>query len=154
MPCQFNLHWEPLKEQFTQEKSSAIIKGPCTLSTKFAKTFTLTHLQLFLLLWNLTEDVWHPGSLGTDVVEHYVFLSKNYDGPHDSGTIVCRSNTIACVNKFITLLPCLRLYPYSFSKDILGFLMTTESQDLGLTFHPKERDVIYQSIYPELYIDQ
>ncbi len=25
------------------------------------------------------------------------------------------------------------LYLYSFSKDILGFLMTTESQDLGLT---------------------
>ncbi len=30
------------------------------------------------------------------------------------------------------------LYPYSFSKDILGFLMTTESQDLGLTSHPKD----------------
>ncbi len=29
------------------------------------------------------------------------------------------------------------LHPYSFSKDILGFLMTTESQDLGLTSHPK-----------------
>ncbi len=28
--------------------------------------------------------------------------------------------------------------PYSFSKDILGFLMTTESQDLGLTSHPKD----------------
>ncbi len=28
---------------------------------------------------------------------------------------------------------CRGLYPYSFSKDILGFLMTTESQDLGLT---------------------
>ncbi len=28
--------------------------------------------------------------------------------------------------------------PYSFSKDILGFLMTTESQDLGLTTHPKD----------------
>ncbi len=27
---------------------------------------------------------------------------------------------------------------YSFSKDILGFLMTTESQDLGLTSHPKD----------------
>ncbi len=25
-----------------------------------------------------------------------------------------------------------------FSKDILGFLMTTESQDLGLTSHPKD----------------
>ncbi len=30
------------------------------------------------------------------------------------------------------------LHLYSFSKDILGFLMTTESQDLGLTFHPKD----------------
>ncbi len=32
----------------------------------------------------------------------------------------------------------LGLHPYSFSKDILGFLMTTESQDLGLTSHPKD----------------
>ncbi len=31
-----------------------------------------------------------------------------------------------------------RVTPYSFSKDILGFLMTTESQDLGLTSHPKD----------------
>ncbi len=30
------------------------------------------------------------------------------------------------------------LHPYSYSKDILGFLMTTESQDLGLTSHPKD----------------
>ncbi len=30
------------------------------------------------------------------------------------------------------------LHPYSFSKDILGFLMTTESQHLGLTSHPKD----------------
>ncbi len=30
------------------------------------------------------------------------------------------------------------LHPYSFSKNILGFLMTTESQDLGLTYHPKD----------------
>ncbi len=29
------------------------------------------------------------------------------------------------------------LHPYSFSKDILGFFMTTESQDLGLMSHPK-----------------
>ncbi len=29
------------------------------------------------------------------------------------------------------------LHLYSFSKDILGFLMTTEHQDLGLTSHPK-----------------
>ncbi len=25
-----------------------------------------------------------------------------------------------------------------FSKDIMGFLMTTKSQDLGLTFYPKD----------------
>ncbi len=30
------------------------------------------------------------------------------------------------------------LHPYSFWKDILGFLMTTESQDLSLTSHPKD----------------
>ncbi len=30
------------------------------------------------------------------------------------------------------------LHPYSLLKDILGFLMTTESQDLGLTSHPKD----------------
>ncbi len=30
------------------------------------------------------------------------------------------------------------LHPYSFPKDILGFLMTTESQDPGLTSHPKD----------------
>jgi len=30
------------------------------------------------------------------------------------------------------------LHHYSFSKDILGFLMTTESQDLGLTSHLKD----------------
>ncbi len=30
------------------------------------------------------------------------------------------------------------LHPYSFSKDILVFLMTTESQELGLTSHPKD----------------
>ncbi len=34
------------------------------------------------------------------------------------------------------------LQPYSFSKDILGFLMTTESQDLGLTSHPKDSNII------------
>ncbi len=28
--------------------------------------------------------------------------------------------------------------PLLFSKDILRFLMTTESQDLGLTSHPKD----------------
>ncbi len=30
------------------------------------------------------------------------------------------------------------LHPYSFSKDILKFVITTESQDLGLTSHPKD----------------
>ncbi len=30
------------------------------------------------------------------------------------------------------------LHPYSFLKDILGFLMTTESQDLGLMSHPED----------------
>ncbi len=30
------------------------------------------------------------------------------------------------------------LHPYSFLKDILGFLMTTESQDLSLTSHLKD----------------
>ncbi len=29
------------------------------------------------------------------------------------------------------------LHPYSFAKDISSFLMTTESQDVGLTSHPK-----------------
>ncbi len=32
----------------------------------------------------------------------------------------------------------IRLHPYSFWKDILGFLMTTESQDLGLISHPND----------------
>ncbi len=41
-------------------------------------------------------------------------------------------------------------HPYSLSKDILGFLMTTESQDLGLTSHPK--DGAFSSIVsPSLY---
>ncbi len=30
------------------------------------------------------------------------------------------------------------LHPYSFSKDILEFLMTTESQDLGLMSNSKD----------------
>ncbi len=37
-----------------------------------------------------------------------------------------------------TLARMLGLHPYSFSKDILGFLMTIESQDLGLRSHPKD----------------
>ncbi len=34
------------------------------------------------------------------------------------------------------------LHPYSFSKDILGFLMSTASQDLGLTSHLKDGRLI------------
>ncbi len=30
------------------------------------------------------------------------------------------------------------LYPYSLTRSAMGFLMTTESQDLGLTSHPKD----------------
>ncbi len=37
------------------------------------------------------------------------------------------------------------LHPYSFSKDILGFLMT-ESQDLGLTSHLKDSAFCQYSI--------
>ncbi len=37
-----------------------------------------------------------------------------------------------------------------FSKDILGFLMTTESQDLGLTSHPKD-GAFYSIVSPSLY---
>ncbi len=39
---------------------------------------------------------------------------------------------------------------YSFSKDILGFLMTTESQDLGLTSHPKD-GAFYSIVSPSLH---
>ncbi len=42
------------------------------------------------------------------------------------------------------------LHPYSFSKDILGFLMTTESQDIGLTSHPKD-GAFYSIVSPSLY---
>ncbi len=42
------------------------------------------------------------------------------------------------------------LHPYSFSKDILGFLMTTESQDLGLTSHPKD-GAFYSIVSPSLH---
>ncbi len=42
------------------------------------------------------------------------------------------------------------LHPYSFSKDILGFLMTTESQDLGLMSHPKDC-AFYSIVSPSLY---
>ncbi len=40
--------------------------------------------------------------------------------------------------------------PLLFSKDILGFLMTTESQDLGLTSHPKD-GAFYCTVSPSLY---
>ncbi len=42
------------------------------------------------------------------------------------------------------------LHPYFFSKDILGFLMTTESQDLGLTSHLKD-GAFYSIVSPSLY---
>ncbi len=42
------------------------------------------------------------------------------------------------------------LHPYSFSNDILGFLMTTESQDLGLTSHPKD-GASYSIVSPSLH---
>ncbi len=38
------------------------------------------------------------------------------------------------------------LHPYSFSKDIQGFLMTTESQDLGLMSHPKDGACLQYSV--------
>ncbi len=34
------------------------------------------------------------------------------------------------------------LHPYSLSKDILGFLMTTESQDLGLTLQKEGKTLV------------
>ncbi len=37
-----------------------------------------------------------------------------------------------------------------FSKDILGFLMTTEWQDLGLTSHPKD-SAFYSIVSASLY---
>ncbi len=44
----------------------------------------------------------------------------------------------------------LGLHLYSFSKDILGFLMTTESQNLGFTSHPKD-GAFYSIVSPSLY---
>ncbi len=38
------------------------------------------------------------------------------------------------------------LHPYSFSKDILGFLMTTESQDRSLTSHAKDGAFLQYSV--------
>ncbi len=42
------------------------------------------------------------------------------------------------------------LHPYSSSKDILGFLMTTESQDLDLTSNLKD-GAFYSIVSPSLY---
>ncbi len=42
------------------------------------------------------------------------------------------------------------LHPYSFSKDILGFFMTTESQDLSLTSHPKD-GAFYSIVSPSVH---
>ncbi len=38
------------------------------------------------------------------------------------------------------------LHLYSFSKDILGFLMIAESKDLGLTSHPKDGAFLQYSV--------
>ncbi len=43
------------------------------------------------------------------------------------------------------------LHLYSFSKDILGFLMTTESQDLGLTSHLKDSAFLTKIVSSSLY---
>ncbi len=40
--------------------------------------------------------------------------------------------------------------PLLFSKDILGFLMTIECQDLGLKSHPKD-GAFYSIVSPSLY---
>ncbi len=40
--------------------------------------------------------------------------------------------------------------PLLFWKDILGFLMTTESQDLGLMSHPKDGAFLYSIVSPSL----
>ncbi len=40
--------------------------------------------------------------------------------------------------------------PLLFLKDILGFLMTTESQDFGLTSHPKD-GAFYSIVSPSLF---
>ncbi len=48
--------------------------------------------------------------------------------------------------QWVNLARMLGLHPYSFSKDMLGFLMTTESQDLGLTSHPKDSAFLQYSV--------
>ncbi len=42
--------------------------------------------------------------------------------------------------------------PLLFSKEILGFLMTTESQDLGLTSHPKDGLCQYMIINTAVFV--
>ncbi len=42
------------------------------------------------------------------------------------------------------------LHPYSLTRSAMGFLMTTESQDLGLTSHPKD-SAFYSIVSPSLY---
>ncbi len=43
------------------------------------------------------------------------------------------------------------LHPYTFSKDILGFFMTTESQDLGLMSHLKDGALLQYSVPVTIY---
>ncbi len=38
------------------------------------------------------------------------------------------------------------LHPYSYWKDILGFVMSTGSQDLSLTSHPKDGTFLQYSV--------
>ncbi len=42
------------------------------------------------------------------------------------------------------------LHPNSFSKDVLEFLMSTDSQDLGLTSHPMD-GAFYSIVSPSLF---
>ncbi len=42
------------------------------------------------------------------------------------------------------------LHPYSFTRSVMGFLMTTEIQDLGLTSHLKD-GAFYSIVSPSLY---
>ncbi len=39
--------------------------------------------------------------------------------------------------------------PLLFTRSAMGFLMTTESQDLGLTSHPKDSGVQYSTVLGE-----
>ncbi len=38
------------------------------------------------------------------------------------------------------------LHPYTFTRCAMGFLITTESQDLGLTSHPKDGALLQYSV--------